>query len=73
MGSGQMTALHDCLYSGELCGELRYDVPYQPHITVARKSSYIECAALASSLNERGIDIPGRVDAMKGILSSALR
>jgi len=67
MGSGQITALHDFLYSGEFCGDLRHDIPYQPHITVARKSSHVECAALASSLNDRGIDIPGWVDTIKVI------
>jgi 2'-5' RNA ligase len=67
MGSGQIAALHDCLYSGEFCGDLRHNLPYQPHITVAKKSSYVECAALASKLNDRGIDIPGRVDTIKVI------
>jgi 2'-5' RNA ligase len=67
MGSGQITALHDCLYSGEFCGDPRLDSQYQPHITVARKSSYVECTALASNLNDRGIDIPGRVDTIKVI------
>lgn len=66
-GSEQITALHDCLYSGEFCGDLRHDLPYQPHITVARKSSYVECVALASSLNDRGIDIPGRIDTIEVI------
>jgi 2'-5' RNA ligase len=67
MGSEQITALHDCLYRGEFCGDLQHDLPYQPHITVTRKSSYVECAALASSLNDRGIDIQGRINTIKVI------
>jgi 2'-5' RNA ligase len=67
MGSGQITAINDCLYSGEFCGDLRHDLPYQPHITVARKSSFVECAALASSLNDKGINIPGRVGTIEVI------
>jgi 2'-5' RNA ligase len=66
-GSGHITALHDCLYSGEFRRDLRKDLPYQPHITVARKSSYVECATLASSLNDRGIDISARVDTINVI------
>lgn len=67
MGSGQIAALHDCLYGGEFCRDLQQDHPYQPHITVARKRSYIECAALESSLNERGIDVQGRIDTIQVI------
>ncbi|MEJ2245338.1 MAG: 2'-5' RNA ligase family protein [Acidobacteriota bacterium] len=66
-GSENITSLHDCLYSGEFRGDLRKDLPYQPHVTVARKSRYVECAALASSLNDRGIDIPGRLETISVI------
>ena len=63
-GREALTALHDRLYSGPLASELRHDIPYRPHITVAAKRDAAACEALTDQLNARGIDIAGTVDAL---------
>jgi 2'-5' RNA ligase len=65
IGSEQITALHDNLYSGEFRKHMRQDLTYQPHITIAKKTDYSECASLASSLNRGGINILGRIDSIR--------
>jgi 2'-5' RNA ligase len=67
LGSEQINALHDRLYGGDLRRHVRHDIPYQPHITVARKADYAECASLASSMNDKGMNIPGRIDSIRVI------
>jgi len=65
IGSEQITALHDNLYSGEFRIHRRHDLTYQPHITIAKRADYSDCARLASSLNRRGINILGRIDSIR--------
>ncbi|MBP1624964.1 MAG: hypothetical protein H6Q07_2986 [Acidobacteria bacterium] len=67
LGSAQTNALHDKLYGGDFRRHLRRDLPYQPHITVARKMNYAECASLASSINDKGMNIHGRIDSIRVI------
>ena len=65
LGSEQIIALHDNLYGGDFRRHLRHDLPYQPHITVAKKTDYAECVSLASSINDKGMNIPGRINSIR--------
>ncbi len=65
LGSEQIRALHDSLYTGNFRRHLRQDLSYQPHITVARKDDYAECARLASGMNDEGMNMPGRIDSIR--------
>ena len=39
-GSASITALHDKLYTRSLAPHLRRDLPYEPHITIARHQEF---------------------------------
>jgi len=60
-GRDALTALHDRLYSGPLEPELRRDIPYVPHMTVATSDDGSACEALVDELNGKGIDVAGAV------------
>lgn len=59
-GARQIVALHDALYTGPLAGELRADLPYHPHVTVARCTREADARAAAASLG--AISIVARID-----------
>jgi 2'-5' RNA ligase len=48
-GAAAITTLHDNLYTRSLQPHLRRDLPYEPHITIARNPDY---AALEHALSE---------------------
>ena len=48
-GAASITALHDALYTRSLRTHLRSDIPYEPHITVARNPDF---ASLERALEE---------------------
>lgn len=48
-GAASITALHDKLYTRSLAPHLRRDLPYEPHITIAR---YAEPARLEAAFEE---------------------
>ena len=48
-GAAAVTALHDKLYTRSLQPHLRRDLPYEPHITIARNADF---AALERALDE---------------------
>jgi 2'-5' RNA ligase len=64
-GHSQLIDLHDRLYTGLLSLELRLDIPYTPHITIAMNDSAQHCQSLADSLNAREIAIHGTIDALQ--------
>ena len=49
-GAREIVALHDALYTGPLASELRTDLPYHPHVTIARCSTASEAREVASSI-----------------------
>jgi 2'-5' RNA ligase len=59
-GRSELLQLHDRLYSGQLAPELRSDLAYEPHITVACKSSLADAAQLAARIPP--FDIRASVD-----------
>ena len=50
------------MYVDILANELREDIPYVPHITVASNKSRELMQQLADKINKSGIAIEGRVD-----------
>lgn len=60
--------LHDRLYTGILSPELRLDVPFTPHLTIGNGLGKLEAQALAESLNEKKIIIPGQITELDLIL-----
>jgi len=61
-GYSSIVKLHDRLYTGPLAGELRLDVPFIPHITVASRRAAEICQDLVAEINEEGICIEGSLN-----------
>src|SRR5258708_14384583 len=62
-GTASVTALHDKLYTRSFAPHLPPDLPYEPHITIAR---YAPLQALEAACGEAG-------DAFRGELSAVIR
>jgi 2'-5' RNA ligase len=62
-GAASITALHDKLYTRSLAPHLRRDLPYEPHITLAR---YAELDPLEAALEEAK-------ESFRGELSDVIR
>lgn len=54
-GRLEIEDLHDRLYSGPLAGQLRRDIPFIPHVTVAAREHHDEAEDLARELGQVGI------------------
>lgn len=63
-GFGTLVRLHDRLYTGQLSGELRLDIPTVPHITVGRLRDPQVGKHLADTLNAREFAITGTIAAL---------
>lgn len=61
-GKNEITSIHDILYHGMLSPELRKDIPYAPHITVASAADKSSIQKLAKSINNESLHIKGTVD-----------
>jgi 2'-5' RNA ligase len=57
-GHAAVTALHDRLYRGALAPFLRRDLPYEPHVTIARAADFDACVTLMQSARALGLDRP---------------
>ena len=58
-GYDAIIALHDKLYNGILSGELHTDIPYIPHITIARSADKAVCEQVAGTWNVTGFKAAG--------------
>ncbi|HLX22334.1 MAG TPA: 2'-5' RNA ligase family protein [Usitatibacter sp.] len=58
-GAASIKALHDALYTRSLQPHLRRDIPYEPHITVARDS---DLAIVERALEETRDALPGEYE-----------
>jgi hypothetical protein len=58
-GCTRISRLHDDLYSGPLKPCLRLDLPYLPHVTIARSISVAEAECLCEELDSRRLRIEG--------------
>jgi 2'-5' RNA ligase len=57
-GAEAVTALHDRLYRGALAPFLRRDLPYEPHLTIARAAEAATCDALLAQAAAMGLGAP---------------
>jgi len=69
-GRLEIDQLHDALYTGTLEPDLRPDIPYVPHMTVARFESKADAQQLAASITAHGLPIHARI-ARLDVLSGA--
>ena len=61
-GFSRIARLHDELYTDLLAPQLRFDLPYVPHISVARLKDRLACKELVDELNRNGREVAGMVD-----------
>jgi len=66
-GFAEIVRLHERLYAGVLASELRLDVPFVPHMTVAAGLEHHAARALARQLNERRFAVPLVIDAVDAV------
>ncbi|HTQ16113.1 2'-5' RNA ligase family protein [Mycobacterium sp.] len=64
LGKPEITALHDLLYTDALASELRADIPYIPHISIATIAQKIVAQELVDRLNSERINIKGVIDGL---------
>lgn len=60
-GFGDLVKLHDKVYTGMLANELRLDIPYIPHITVATSPNATHCKRIADEINSEHVAIQGAI------------
>lgn len=60
-GRARIETMHDRLYSGVLAGQLRRDVGYVPHVTVAVGEDAEECRRLVRELRAACCPVAGRI------------
>lgn len=60
-GNGALHALRTALHTGALLDGLRPEVPFTPHITVARCASPVEALALCATLNGQAFALKARI------------
>jgi 2'-5' RNA ligase len=63
-GFSTMVRLHDRLYAGLLAPALRLDLPFVPHVTVARFTDPVAAKHLADRLNADAFAIPGTLSSV---------
>ncbi|WP_343715710.1 2'-5' RNA ligase family protein [Inquilinus sp.] len=63
-GREALVTLHDRLYSGALAPTLRHDLPYHPHVTVARLRDAATAASVAGKIRRQGRSVRGHIAAM---------
>ena len=64
LGRGEVTALHDGLYTGPMAPYLRRDTQFIAHMTVGHAADFGAAARLCDELNADGINIAGSIDAL---------
>lgn len=64
-GLSALVRLHDRLYSGPFAEALRLDLPYIPHVTLARIAEAKLARALADDLNGQEPDIHARLETIE--------
>jgi 2'-5' RNA ligase len=54
-GRAEIETLHDALYGGPLAGQLRADIPFIPHVTVAARDHHDEAEDLVRELGQAAV------------------
>jgi 2'-5' RNA ligase len=63
-GYTQLVKLHDRLYTGKLSKELRSDLDYIPHITIASLTDKFVCEKIAVEWNAVDFEISGKISSV---------
>jgi 2'-5' RNA ligase len=66
-GYSNIVKLHDSLYTGIIADELRLDIPFIPHISIANSLDPDHCKQLVDRLNSQQFEIRGRIDQLNVI------
>lgn len=61
-GFSDLVKLHDQLYTNWLADQMRLDIPYIPHITVATSPDPTVCKRIADAINNEPFTISGSID-----------
>jgi 2'-5' RNA ligase len=69
-GYAEIDRLHRALYAGPLAPDLRRDIPFVPHVTVAQLGSEDLAREVAASL-DFGLGLYARVDCLDVLVASA--
>ena len=64
LGRGEITALHDRLYTGPMAPHLRRDTHFVAHMTIGHAADAAAAAALCDALQADGVDVAGSIDAL---------
>jgi 2'-5' RNA ligase len=70
-GFSQVVRLHDQLYSGLLAPDLRLDIPFIPHLTIANFSGLSECKQVCDEINQTPFTLEGSIESLDVIESQA--
>lgn len=60
-GLSKLMRIHNFLYSGPLAEHLNLDVPYVPHLTLARTATGQQAKALCEELNSNVIEVEANI------------
>lgn len=69
-GYAEIDRLHGALYTGPLAPDLRRDIPFVPHVTVAQLGSEDRAREVAASL-DLGHGLEARIDCLDILVASA--
>jgi 2'-5' RNA ligase len=72
-GHAEILTLHDRLYAGPLAGELRADLPFVPHMTIATVQDMRTADALATRVNADGVRVRGSIRSLSVVAAAAGR
>ena len=64
LGRGEITALHDRLYTGPMAPHLRKATHFVAHMTIGHAAGAAAAAALCDALQADGVDVAGSIDAL---------
>jgi 2'-5' RNA ligase len=64
IGRQEITALHDLMYTGALATELRLDLPFIPHISIATNKHRGIVQQIVEDINNQAININGVIEAL---------
>ena len=64
LGRGEITALHDRLYTGPMAPHLRKDAHFVAHMTIGHAADAAAATALCDALEADGVEVAGSIDAL---------
>ena len=64
LGRGEITGLHDRLYTGPMAPHLRKDTHFVAHMTIDHAADAAAAQALCDTLESHGVEVAGSIDAL---------